>query len=168
MDVITLVSTVFTGIAAVAAAIALFISSAERKSNIKKEFIIWALERLRHPEQREARALIFSLSPNDIIKIEKSIRERKPHPSLDAIRKVCFAFDEIGYFVHELKIVGFRDLLKIYPQTIKIWNITSKLVQAWRDMDDPTSFVFFEELARQERIEIKYQLEKPIKLYTKE
>ena len=70
--------------------------------------------------------------------------------------------------MNELKIVGFRDLLKIYPQTIKIWNITSKLIQAWRDTDDPTTFVFFEELVLQKRMKIDYHLETPVRLYKEE
>ncbi|HEY5728974.1 MAG TPA: hypothetical protein VLA72_00150 [Anaerolineales bacterium] len=120
MDTITLVSTIFSGVAAFAAAIALLISSIERKDNIKKEYVIWALERLRHPEQRKARGIIFSLSQDNLVEIENAIRKREVHPHLDTIRKVCFAFDEVGYFVHELKIVGFQDILKIYPQAIKI------------------------------------------------
>lgn len=88
MDIIALVSAIFSGVAAFAAAVALFISSKERKDNIKKEFIIWALERLRHPEQREAREIIFTLSQNDLVEIEKAIRERTTHPYLDAVRKV--------------------------------------------------------------------------------
>ncbi len=163
-DVITILSLLFSGIAALAAAVALRQSAREMKTNMKEDFVLWAIERLRQDDLRASRALIFSLSDEKIKEIEQDIRDRKQPEHIDEIRLVCLAFDEIGYFIYKMGLVEFRDILDIYPQTIKIWNKVAGIIRAWREIEGPFSFVYFEMLARQERLKVNPQFEPPIKL----
>jgi hypothetical protein len=164
-DFIALGSAIFTGCAALAAAAALWFSAVERKTNMKKDFILWAMERLREKDLRESRGLLFSLSATEIEEVEKAIRGAKRDDRADQIRQVCLAFDEIGYFVYKMGLVQFRDILDIYPQTIKIWNKIPNIIGAWRDIEGSTAFVYFEMLARQTKLGTSPQFEKATELF---
>jgi hypothetical protein len=163
-ETIDIIIVVFTAIAALAAAIALFLSFLERKSNMKKDFILWAIERLRNDEQRIIRGTILNYTASDI----QRLLSCKPDQTdtlkeIDNIRQVCLCFDEIGYFVYRMGLVDFRDILDIYPQAIKIWNKIAFLIKKWRiDHQDPTSFIYFEMLVKQKKFDPCHIFVKPI------
>jgi hypothetical protein len=150
---------------ALLAATALFYAARQQRTNVKEHFILWAMERLRQDDLRESRRRIYALSQEEIVEIVKLIRERKYNEKVDSIRKVCLAFDEIGYFAHKLGLVEFRDLLDMYPQTIKIWNTISSIIQAWREVEKDISFAYFEMLVCQKNFDVDRQFEKPTELH---
>ena len=125
------------------------------------------MERLRQKDLREYRALIFSLTDKDWEEAAQAVRDHKGHYLLDPIRQVVLSFDEIGYFVYKMQIVSFRDILDMYSQTVEIWNRVAKIIQAWREIEGNTSFVYFEMLARQERLDAQPRFADPVKLYGK-
>src|SRR5258708_651701 len=143
MDLIAILSTVFSAIAAFAAAAAILLSMRERQTDMKEDFILWAIERLRNQELRESRRKIYYYTPDDWQQLEKAIQDKKEDARLEEIRRVCLSFDEIGYFVHKVGLVNFRDILDMYPQTVKIWNKVHRLVKLWRETEDPVTFIYF-------------------------
>jgi len=77
------------------------------------------------------------------------------------------AFDEIGYFVYKMGIVKFTDILDIYPQAVRVWNIVFDIVQTLRKVyEDDTTFIYFEMLVRQEKFEVKPDFGTAKKLYS--
>lgn len=166
MDLIAILSTVFSAVAAVAAAIAIILSMRERQRDMKEDFILCAIERLRDQDLRESRRAIYQYTPQDWQALQQAALARQNDPRLDQIRRVCLSFDEIGYFVYKVGLVNFRDLLDMYPQTIKIWNKVQPLIKIWRETENPSTFIYFEMLARQERLEIRPDFEPPTKLFS--
>lgn len=125
------------------------------------------MERLRASEQRKGRRLIFNLiqdgNRDKIQEIIRDINNNKYSEEADLIRQVCLAFDEIGYLVYKLKLLSFFDILDIYPQTIKIWQIVGNIIGAWRIQEnEDTSFKYFEKLAKQDKSKITPQILKSI------
>lgn len=165
MDTLTILSTLFSAIAAIAAAAAIWFSMRERQSDMKEDFVLWAIERLRDPAVRDARRKIYLLTADEWKELEQAVRDRRADLRLDSIRLVCLSFDEIGYFIHKVGLVTYRDILDMYPQAVKIWNKVYDLVKAWRELEDANTFLYFEMLARQERLKIKPTFETPKKLY---
>jgi hypothetical protein len=53
----------------------------------------------------------------------------------------------------------------MYPQAVRIWNKVYELVKIWRELEDANTFLYFEMLARQERLPLKATFEEPKKLY---
>ena len=164
-DWIALVSAIFTAVAALAAAGALIYAGVERRMDMKEDFVLWSIERLRQKDLREYRAMIFGLSDKEVQDLAQVARTHKVDPRLDQVRKVCLSFDEIGYFVYKVGIVSFRDILDMYSQTVKIRNKVSPIILAWREIEGPTSFMYFEMLARQKKFEVSPEFADPIALY---
>lgn len=165
MDLIAIFSTVFSAVAALAAAAAIILSMRERRTDMKEDFILWAIERLREQELRESRRSIYQYTPQDWQALGQAALAHQNDPRLDQIRRVCLSFDEIGYFVFKVGLVNFRDLLDMYPQTIKIWNKVRPLIKIWRETENASTFIYFKMLARQERLDIRPEFEPPTKLF---
>lgn len=160
-------ATLISAIAAIAAGIGLYRSAQEQKTNVKEDFILWAIERLRKKGLREARGKIYAMTDNELKDAIQSACKEEKTPILDAIREVSLAFDEIGYFVYKMEVVSFRDILDMYTQTVKIWNRVAPIIEAWRIIEGPTSFVYFEMLARQERLKAEPRFPEATKLFGK-
>jgi len=165
IDLIALVSSVSSAFAALAALITVWYLRSERQSDMKKDFVLWAIERLRDPGMRDARRAIYLFTDDEWQELEKAVRERAKDPRLDAVRLVCLSFDEIGYFIYKVGLVNYRDILDMYPQAVKIWNKVYNLIKVWRELEDANTFLYFEMLARQQRLEVKPTFESPKKLY---
>ncbi len=157
--------TCFAGLAVLFAAGTILYSVIERRIDMKEDFVLWAIERLRQDDLRQYRKMIFLLSDADIQTLAQLVQARQPDARLDQIRQVCLAFDEIGYFVYKVGIVNFRDILDMYSQTVKIWNKVAPIVAGWREIEGATSFAYFEMLARQEKFQVTPKFEPPSKLY---
>ncbi len=164
-DVLAILSAISSAVAAIAAAAAIILSLRERQVDMKEDFVLWAIERLRDKDLRESRRMIYNLRDGEWQEIVKAAGERQDIPRLDEIRRVCLSFDEIGYFVYKVGLVNFRDILDMYPQTVRVWNKVRPVIAEWRRVENPTAFIYFEMLARQERLTVKPDLEQPVKLY---
>src|SRR5262245_39912929 len=102
MDYLTIVSLIVSTIAALAAVVAILLSLRERSSDMKEDFVLWAIERLREPGIREGRRTIYTLKPEEWEELRTLARSHQDDPRLDSIRQVCLSFDEIGYFVYKV------------------------------------------------------------------
>ena len=65
IDLIALVSAMSSAFAAVAARLRFSTCGAERQSDMKKDFVLWSIERLREPGMREGRRTLYTLTPEE-------------------------------------------------------------------------------------------------------
>ncbi len=166
-------SAIFAGIASLIAIIGLFISVQQYKvnlrqyqdtvrqnqdiikqnqQNMRREFLLQALEKLSLPYQREGRKVIFHLRDNPKEKeafkagiISGDVIYSEEYSNL---RAVFTLFHEIGYFALELKGITIDDARALFPQVDEIWEITRSLVYAIRERPNQSkSFIYFEKLA---------------------
>lgn len=162
LNLITIFSVTFAGVAASAALGAFSFTIFQQRSNIRKEFILWAIDRLHSPKLRESRGLIFSITDEQIKEMSECIDKGINSNNIDAIREVCLSFDEIGYFIYKFNFVNFKDILDIYPQVILIWNKILPLVETWRKKhNDNTTFIYFDMLVHQKRFKVNLLFENP-------
>lgn len=156
-----------SAISAFVAFSALIVAIRTRRTNLKKEFIVYAMERLRDESLRKLRGKVFGFTDEEIEVLVQDIVVKKQNIIIDDIRKQCLAFDEIGYLVYKLGLLKYRDILDIYPQTIKFWNKIQPIIKVWRDREDKTSFVYFEMLVSQRKINVDPTFEMPLLLLYK-
>ena len=96
MDCVVIISLIFSGIAALAAFSAIIYSVFERRSNIRKEFVLWALKRLSNEELRQARSIVYKSTKKQIQSFVKKIKSNNQDIDIEKIRQVGLSFDEIG------------------------------------------------------------------------
>jgi len=149
-------SAIFAGIAALVSVIAFAYSVRQHKDNIRKEFILWALEQMQSPAQRETRRLLWYLSRKENEKKKKKIIDGIKKSDLKIlyseeyakIRGAFALFSQIGYFWSKAGYGNMKDVQALFPQIPDTWNISQPYIEAIRSRPNQSdSFKNFEELA---------------------
>lgn len=157
-------SAIFAGIATVVAIAGLVYSVHQHRENIRKEFLLWAVQQIQTPEQREGRGLIWRLNrkENDEqrLKIINGIKEGSEEAiygeELYKIRAVFALLSHIGYFWFRLGYGKIEDARELFPQAISIWDTGLPYINAIRTRPKQSdSFRNFEKLVTKMRPTIR-------------
>lgn len=150
-------SAIFAGIAALVSVIGLIYSVHQHKDNIRKQFILWALEQMQSPTQRESRKLLWSLDRkgnfakrkkfiDGIIKGDPKVMDSDDYGK---IRSMFALFSQIGYFWSRAGYGDIRDVRALFPQITSTWVISQPYIEAIRTRPNQSeSFKHFELLAK--------------------
>lgn len=84
-DQLNFLALIISALSATAAKLGLYLSAREQKTNVKEDFLLWAMERLRKDDLRKYRAQIFALTDKELGDVAQAIRDGKPHPAYDPI-----------------------------------------------------------------------------------
>ena len=115
-------SAIFAGIAAFVPIIGLVYSVRQHRDNIRREFILWALEQMQSPSQRENRRYLWYLhrieNKEKKQKMIAGIKKGKGSTLKDygKIREAFALFDHIGYFWARAGYGNMRDVKALFPQ----------------------------------------------------
>jgi hypothetical protein len=148
-------SAIFAGIAALTSIAGLVYSVEQHRDNIRKEFILWALEQMQSPTQRDARRFLYNLNLEENSKkrqkIINGIKSGDPK-ILDSedygkIRAAFALFGQIGYFLLKSNYGNIKDVKALFPHLIRIWDIGAPYITAMRGRpNQERSFLYFEKL----------------------
>jgi hypothetical protein len=148
-------SAVFAGIAALTSITGLVYSVQQHRDNIRKEFILWALEQMQSPDQREARSYLWHLHRTEKEKqaLAKGIESGSPKTfdskEYSKIRSAFALFDQIGYFWFKAGYANIRDIQALFPQILRMWNVSKPYIEAIRSRPhQEDTFAYFELLAK--------------------
>ena len=150
-------SAIFAGIATVVAIAGLVYSVRQHRENIRREFLLWAVQQIQSPEQREARGLIGKLDRPEnshqkqelIDGIAKGKEEVLYGEEYHKIRMVFALFSHIGYFWSRLGYAELEDAKALFPQAVLIWDIGQPYINAIRGRPNQSdSFRNFEKLVK--------------------
>ena len=117
-------SAIFAGIAAFVSIIGLVYSVRQHRDNIRREFILWALEQMQSPSQRENRRYLWYLhrieNKEKKQKMIAGIKKGKGSTLKDygKIREAFALFDHIGYFWARAGYGNMRDVKALFPQIL--------------------------------------------------
>ena len=147
-------SAIFAGIAALVSIIGLIYSVRQHRDNVRKEFILWALEQMQTPTQRENRRYIWYLNRTENKKKKQrmiaGIRKGQG-PILKEygkIREAFALFNHIGYFWAKAGYGNMQDVSALFPQILTMWDISQDYIEAIRSRpNQETSFSYYEQLA---------------------
>lgn len=149
-------SAIFAGIAALVSIFGLVYSVRQHQDNIRKEFILWALEQMQSPEQRDARGYIWHLHRKEnkgkkrvfikgIISGAPKILDGEGYAK---IRMVFALFNQIGYFWAKAGYGDLKDVIALFPQILDIWDASESYIEAIRSRPQQSkSYDYFETLA---------------------
>ena len=148
-------SAIFAGIASLVSVIALAYSVRQHKDNVRKEFVLWALEQMQSPAQRETRSFLWYLNREENAKKKKKIIDGiiNGDPKImygedyAKIRSTFALFSQIGYFWLKAGYGDVNDVRALFPQMLRIWDIAQEYIEAIRSRpNQATSFRYYERL----------------------
>ena len=148
-------SAIFAGIAALVSIIGLVYSVRQHRDNIRKEFILWALEQMQSQPQREVRAYLWYLNREENkkkkTKLISGIRNGEMKviygDDYGKIRSAFALFSQIGYFWSKAGYGNISDVRALFPQMLTIWEISQEYIDAIRSRpNQSTSYMYYENL----------------------
>ncbi len=149
------ISAIFAGIASLTAIIGLIYSVRQHRDNIRKEFILWALQQMQSSEQRESRGAIYFLDrPENLKKKQKLIdgivsgdEKTLYGEEYSKLRAMLALFNEIGYFWSKVGYGNTQDIKALFPQLPELWIISLPYISAIRERPgQEKSYLFYEQL----------------------
>ena len=153
-------SAIFAGGAALISVIALVYGIHQHRDTVRKEFIIWALEQMQSPSQRETRALLWRLNrpenESKKMKIIEGIVSGKEKvlygKDVSQFRAAFALYSQIGYFWAKLGYGNLKDVKNLFPQFPDLWRISEPYITAIRGRPHQSeSFLYFEKIAKKLR-----------------
>ena len=150
-------SAIFAGIAALGSILGLIYSVRLHRDNIRKEFILWALQEIKSPAQRDARKYLWYLERKENSNRRKKLIDgiRKDDPKVidsanyGKIRSMLALFNEIGYFWSKGRFGDIKDARALFLQIPSTWKVAKPYVEAIRTQPNQESvFGYFEVIAK--------------------
>jgi len=148
-------SAIFAGAAALTSIIGLIYSVRQHRDNIRKEFILWALQQMQSQPQRETRAYFWYLNRKENIKKKQKLIDGIRNGDMKIIYgedygkiRASFAlFSQIGYFWSKAGYGNINDVRALFPQMLTIWDISQEYIDAIRSRpNQSTSYIYYEKL----------------------
>jgi len=150
-------SAIFAGIAAFVSIVGLIYSVRQHRDNIRKEFILWALQEIKSPAQRESRKYLWFLDREENSAKKKKLIDgiKKDDPKIidsedyGKIRSMLALFNEIGYFWSKARYGDIKDARALFPQIPSTWKVAKPYIDAIRTQPNQEGvFGYFEIIAK--------------------